>query len=174
MATFDYNSIPAEKPASFKQIKYRVGNLAVAYLLNELGLNADKHKATNYKLFSQMGMALKTATLESPFTNGDVREMDSGCRAKHYKLFQLAYAELFCSSKELEALLLKDGLTPAKTKTTLKKWCKLTGKDMPVLTTTTRKKTEDDTALSITIDELEERELDLKSLSKSELIDLLR
>ena len=126
--SFDFNSIPAEKPASYKQIQYRVGNPAVAYLFAKLDLKSGTYKATNYKLFSQMPSAIKTATLKHPLTNGDVRAIDKGLTKAHLKMFNNAFRELYLEPNDLSCLLLKDGLSAEDVVVVISKYCNITGK----------------------------------------------
>ena len=128
--SFDFASIPATKPASYKQIKYRAGNVAVALLFSKLGLIPEKVKATNYKLFSQMGMAIQTAAANKPLTHGDIQEMSTNPK-KFNDIFIAAFRELFLSSDELGRLLLKDGLSPAKSKKVVSIFAAITGKELP-------------------------------------------
>lgn len=157
--TFDFNSIPAERPASYKQIQYRVGNPAVAYLFKLLGLNDDM-KATNYRLFKQMPMAIQTATIEKPLTNGDIRAIDKGLTKAVFAIFDLAFRELYLEPNDLSNLLFKDGLSAKEVVAVISKYCTITGKSgeikMPAKTAlkksakvTARKKVKSDKALKV-------------------------
>ena len=87
--TFDFSSIPAERPASWNQLKYRIGNIAVAYLFSLLGLKSGAYESTNGRFFNQMGSALKTATLNNPLNNGDVRAIDKGLTKTHKSILKI-------------------------------------------------------------------------------------
>ena len=141
---FDFSSIPSTKPASYKQVKFRAGNVAVALLFNKLGLIPETGlKATNYKLFSQMGMALQTATVNKPLTHGDIQEMGKN-PAKFAKIFHAAFQELFLTPSGLEKLLKSDKVPAAKIKKAIKAYSEITGKE--VATVAVRKSTADDKA----------------------------
>ena len=145
--TFDFNSIPAEKPASYKQIQYRVGNPAVAYLFSQLDLKSGTLKATNYKLFNQMPSAIKTATLKNPLTNGDITAIGKGLTRVHLKMFENAFKELYLEPNDLGHLLLKDGLSIKDAQQVVAKYCVITGKISTVekpLKVTARKKVKTD------------------------------
>lgn len=148
---FDFSSIPATKPASYKQVKFRAGNVAVALLFNKLGLIPETGlKATNYKLFSQMGMALQTAAADKPLTHGDIQEMGKH-PAKFSKIFHAAFQELFLSPSGLEKLLTQDKVPAAKIKKAVNAYSKITGKETAKIAV--RKSTADDDKATVVVKE---------------------
>jgi len=156
--SFDFNSIPAEKPASWKQIKSRVGNPATTYLFNELGLKGDQretYKATNRKLFNQMASALKTATLKNPLNNGDIRAIDKSITKAHQDIFNQAFKELYLEPNALGVLLLSDGLSAKAAQLAVTKYCEITGKKKATTKAkakvTTRAKVKSDKPLKVSV-----------------------
>ena len=140
MNTFNYDSIPADRPATHKQVKHRAGNIAKEVLLSELGLGGMLVKATNYRLFKQMGMALQTATAQRPLTHGDIQAMGRDA-SKYLEVFAAAYRELYLTPEELTGLLKQDKVPAAKAKKAVTAYSKLTGKKVVV-----REKTTDESA----------------------------
>ena len=141
MNTFNYDSIPAECPATHKQVKHRAGNFAKEVLLSELGLGGMLVKATNYRLFKQMGMALQTATSKKPLTHGDIQAMGRDA-SKYLEVFAAAYRELYLTPEQLAGLLKQDKVPAAKAKKAITAYSKLTGKKMT--TVNVRKRTDND------------------------------
>mgnify|MGYP003680755361 FL=1 len=150
---FDFNSIPAEKPASWNQLKSRVGNPATDYLFNQLGLNGDRtqYKSTNGKLFNQMGSAIKTATIKKPLNNGDVRAIAKGLTKAYKDIFNNAFKELYLEANDLGNLLLKDGLTAKEAQKVVVKYCAITGKTAveKSVKVTARKKVKSDKSFKV-------------------------
>jgi len=164
---FDFTSIPSTKLASYKQVKFRAGNVAVALLFNKLGLIPETGlKATNYKLFSQMPMAIKTATEEKPLTHGDIQEMGKN-PAKFSKIFHAAFQELFLTPNGLEKLLTQDKVPAAKIKKAVNAYSKITGKKMA--TVAVRKRTEDDSVTVETKPKKQSKQSESKPLTAAEI-----
>tara|TARA_R110002167_G_scaffold6089_7_gene27777 strand:- start:83 stop:799 length:717 start_codon:yes stop_codon:yes gene_type:complete len=114
-APFDFSTLDSAKPATYNQIKFRIGNVATAVLFSRLDLNRDNFKSANRKIFTQMASALQTATIEKPLTNADIQAIDAtGDVTKYRAIFERAFAELYCTSEELHKLLIKDGLSAKK------------------------------------------------------------
>ena len=112
---FDYSTLDSAKPATYNQIKFRIGNVATAVLFSRLDLNRDNFKSANRKIFTQMASALQTATIDSPLTNADIQAIDStGDVTKYRAMFERAFTELYCTADELHKLLIKDGLSAKK------------------------------------------------------------
>lgn len=143
MNTFNYDSIPAERPATRKQVTQRAANIAKEVLLSELGLGDMLVKATNYRLFKQMGMALHTATASKPLTHGDIQAMGRDA-SKYLEVFGAAYRALYLSPEQLAGLLRDDKVPATQAKKAISAYSKLTGKKVVV-----RKKTTADESATV-------------------------
>ena len=134
-APFDFSTLDSAKPATYNQIKFRIGNVATAVLFSRLDLNRDNFKSANRKIFTQMASALQTATIDSPLTNADIQAIDStGDVTKYRAMFERAFTELYCTSDELHKLLIKDGLSAKKADVATNKYTMLHG-DIPLVET---------------------------------------
>ena len=134
-APFDFSTLDSAKPATYNQIKFRIGNVATAVLFSRLDLNRDNFKSANRKIFTQMASALQTATIEKPLTNADIQSIDAtGDVTKYRAMFERAFTELYCTSDELHKLLIKDGLSAKKADVATNKYTMLHG-DIPLVET---------------------------------------
>ena len=134
-APFDFSTLDSAKPATYNQIKFRIGNVATAVLFSRLDLNRDNFKSANRKIFTQMASALQTATIDKPLTNADIQAIDSTGDVTEYRvMFERAFTELYCTSEELHKLLIKDGLSAKKADVATNKYTMLHG-DIPLVET---------------------------------------
>jgi len=134
---FDYSTLDSAKPATYNQLKFRVGNVATAVLFSRLDLNRDNFKSANRKIFTQMASALQTATIEKPLTNADLQAIDAtGDVTKYRPIFERAFTELYCTPEELHKLLIKDGLSAKKATAAAYAYTILHG-DIPLVETVT-------------------------------------
>jgi len=132
---FDYSTLDSAKPATYNQLKFRIGNVATAVLFSRLDLNRDNFKSANRKIFTQMASALQTATIEKPLTNADIQAIEeTGDVSKYQPIFERAFTELYCTSEELHKLLIKDGLSAKKADVATNKYTLLHG-DIPLVET---------------------------------------
>ena len=131
---FDYSKLDSAKPATYNQLKFRVGNVATAVLFSRLDLTRDNFKRANRKIFTQMASALQTATIEKPLTNADIQLVDAGKIDKYLPIFERAFTELYCTADELHKLLIKDGLSAKKADIAAGKYTLING-DIPLVET---------------------------------------
>ena len=132
---FDYSKLDSSKPATYNQLKFRVGNVATAILFSRLDLNRDNFKSANRKIFTQMASALQTATIEKPLTNADIQAINAtGDVTKYRPIFERAFTELYCTPEELHKLLIKDGLSTKNADIAAGKYTLLHG-DIPLVET---------------------------------------